>query len=310
MIVSAALLLACALLYSSPRAFAAAQGFPGPVPPACGVFYPGDCLITTRLGALTISPHIVRAGHTVTGTVPTGCVIGFGNNNPCPVGWTNLTVLGAVRDGCGTLDYTCTVRIAPDAPTSVYEAINVTVTNGQGTGYSSDYLAIAGRGTVIVSGRVTEASAMGAVGVSGVSVRAACESGGETTTDDQGQYSFILGRGSCTIEPVPEKHQTSSPERREVSVGDMDIKKVDFTLGCRVDETIADWALKGDCAPADDSEAGASKVEATPPAGADVALDPDMVSPDPYGSRSRIHSRGGSCPSPSSFPTSICRGSS
>ena len=222
---SRALLLLCLVFGLSQQAFAAGDGFPGPVPPTCGAFYPGDCLITTRLGALTISPHIVRAGEAVTGTIAAGCVIGYGNNDPCPVGWTSLTALGKVRAGCDAHSYTCEVVIPRDAASSDYQAINVTVTNAQGAGYSSDYLAIAGKDEVKVSGRVTDRDSGAAL--AGITVRASC--GGSGATDPHGEYSLYAAKGSCTVAVDTPVGESAVPAKVEL-VLHHDVSGVDFRI--------------------------------------------------------------------------------
>jgi hypothetical protein len=138
---------------------------PGDPPPVCGAYYPGDCLITTRNGGLTLSPKIVRAGEDLSGTITNRCTVGDGNNNPCPVGWGAMTVLGKVKSGCKADDSHCVVKIAKNEGSSDYTALNVTVTNVQGAGYSSDYYAIVGRHQAVVEGTVANKDKTGQPGV-------------------------------------------------------------------------------------------------------------------------------------------------
>ena len=82
-----------------------------------------------------------------------------------------------------------------------------------------------------VSGRVSQQGAS-ATGLGGLTVRAACPSGGTTTTDSAGRYSFLLNRGKCPISVTPPSGETATPKVRVVHVGSQNIKGVDFTVGC------------------------------------------------------------------------------
>ncbi len=227
-IVCTVLVLAVSLLSGVEQA--SASGFPGPVPPACTVNYgPGiNCLIQTRLGSFSISPHIVQAGHTVTGTISGSCVIGFGNNDPCPISWAGMEALGTVIGGCGQLNHSCAIHIPSDRSSSVYQAIYVSLQNGQGTGYSSDYLAIAGKDKVIVSGRVTDEESGHAV--AGVRVTAHCSNGGSTTTDASGKYSLVVDEGRCSFSVDPPKGEAARPADVTLDLSH-DVNNVDFALG-------------------------------------------------------------------------------
>jgi hypothetical protein len=47
-----------------------------------------------------------------------------------------------------------------------------------------------------------------------VKLQARCVgNGGTTTTDDKGEYSFLVDEGPCTIEPLPNKGETIVPKR-------------------------------------------------------------------------------------------------
>ncbi len=228
-IVVPVLVLAAPLLAAAPGASAAE--FPGPVPPACTIDYgPGvNCLIQTRLGAFSISPHIVHSGKTVTGTISGSCVIGYGNNKPCPISWAGMEALGTVIGGCEQFSHSCSIHIPSDRSSANYTAIYVSLANAQGTGYSSDYLAIAGKDYVIVSGRVTDQES--GQPIRGVKVQGRCSNGGaSTTTDAEGKYSLPVKKGSCTFSVVPPKGEAAIPAERQLEISH-DVDNVDFSIG-------------------------------------------------------------------------------
>jgi hypothetical protein len=174
---------------------------PGDPPPVCGAYYPGDCLITTRNGGLTLSPKIVRAGEDLTGTITNRCTIGYGNNDPCPVGWGALTVLGKVKHGCKDKDSTCVVKIAKDEGSSDYTALNVTVSSAQGAGYSSDYYAIVGRHQAVVEGKIANKDDTGAPGVNVAINGAGRGPFYEAVTGQDGHYAADVKAGHYRVFP-------------------------------------------------------------------------------------------------------------
>jgi hypothetical protein len=64
----------------------------------------------------------------------------------------------------------------------------------------------------------------------GITVSADCSSGGTTTTDSNGDYSFLLDKGVCTIAPQLKDGEQPIPTSRTVDVGDSDITGVDFAI--------------------------------------------------------------------------------
>ena len=147
----ATVLAACALLPSN--ALALREPLPGPLPASSCVTWPSQCLIQTRNGSFALSSHIVRAGHTLTGTVGAGCMYQSGTK-PCPVFWEYMTDVGKRVSGCHEKDYTCTVKIRKNAPSSAYYVINVGITSDQGTGWSSDYYAVVGKHEAVITGKI------------------------------------------------------------------------------------------------------------------------------------------------------------
>jgi hypothetical protein len=136
----------------------------GPAPVDCAAihrdFSDPSCL-TQGAGGLSLSPHEVHAGGTLTGS--TGeCKIGFGNENPCPIDWSGLTGGGGAGVGgfkhtrCGAEDRSCTITIPRNAGTSRYTIVTLAVTNGFGRSISKDYFAIVGKGRREISGAVTD----------------------------------------------------------------------------------------------------------------------------------------------------------
>ncbi len=193
----------------------------GPAPPACTInYYPGsNCLVQTRLGTFHLSTTVARPGQLVTGTISPGCVIGYGNNAPCPVSWTvdGLTTLGRVVSGCKTHDYTCSVRVPENARgTKGYVVVFVGITNAQGTGYSSDYTAVIGKGPAVIEGRLLDKQD---VGLSGVRVDLQGSSGDYVTqTSAGGSYAVEVKPGSYRVtprlsNPRPSKFAPQSAER-------------------------------------------------------------------------------------------------
>ncbi len=137
----------------------------------------------------------------------------------------------------------------------------------------------------VVSGTVTAGDP--AKGVAGVQVRVQCAGGGVTTTAASGAYSLTLSsaieRSECVISvKAPDGFKVKPPEKvvKEIT-GDT---TVNFQLECGIDETIDGWKLTGDCAPSDNTDAGATDVEATPPDGSGITTDDEWgngQNPDP-----------------------------
>jgi hypothetical protein len=197
---AAALLIASA---SSARGVAPPLSLDIP-PAACTVNYaPGsDCLVQTRLGNFSLSTHVVQPGETLTGTISPGCVIGYGNNSPCPNGWKGygLPELGTIVSGCGVHDYSCTVRIPKDAPSSsAYDVVFIGITNAQGTGYSSDYVAVIGKDKAVIEGKISDKQSQGLAGV-----QVDAQGGGghyAVQTSANGGYVIEVKAGSYRVTP-------------------------------------------------------------------------------------------------------------
>ncbi len=82
-----------------------------------------------------------------------------------------------------------------------------------------------------VSGQLT-VQGSGGLPAPGVTVQALCPGGGTTTTDKDGDYEFLLDKGTCTIAPQLKPGDKSTPEQRVVDVTDHSIYNVDFQVPC------------------------------------------------------------------------------
>jgi hypothetical protein len=149
--IAGAALAACAIAPAG--ALALREPLPGPLPPSSCAYWPAQCLIQTRNGGFALSSHIVRAGHTLTGTVSNRCMYHNGTD-PCPIDWSYMLPLGKRVSGCRDSEVTCTVRIPKSAPSSAYYVINVGITSDQGEGWSSDYYAVVGRDQAVITGKI------------------------------------------------------------------------------------------------------------------------------------------------------------
>jgi hypothetical protein len=188
-----------------------------PTPEACtgANFEFGGCVVQTRLGTLSISPHVVHAGEVLTATVAlTGeYPIGWPDVSASPSGsfapeLTNMTP-------CTSKETTCKWRVAANAQSSTsWQFLQVGITNNQGTGISREYFAIIGKDEFELSGTVTEPSG---APLAGVHVEAKGAQDGSATTDASGGYSMLLKRGSYTVVPTLAK-RVIRPMSRSVSL--------------------------------------------------------------------------------------------
>ena len=185
---------------------------PGDPPAQCGAYYPGACLIQTRNGGFHLSPRIVRAGGELTGTVTNRCVIGYGNNDPCPISWAGMTGAGRLVHGCKGDETTCTVRIPKQAESGDYQVINVAISSAQGAGYSSDYYAVVGRHDSVIQGEVSNKDKAGAPGVVVDMFGQGHGPVYEATTGQDGHYAADVKAGHYRVFPTAK----SVPSRAEI----------------------------------------------------------------------------------------------
>ena len=196
----------------------------GPIPPQCtGENYESEgCLVATRLGALTVSPHVVHAGGTITGTVAL--------TGKYTVVWpTAIPFL--VQQGDCTNTPTCTWTVPANAPTVKYTTLRASVINNQGTGISRDYYAIIGKDKFDLAGHITDSEGKP---VAGAAVKITGTESAGATTDATGQYNVLLKRGRYTVTPIPAKGRTFQPEQSSVTLNQD--RTVDFKLRPNVDE--------------------------------------------------------------------------
>jgi hypothetical protein len=246
----------------------------------CGAFYPSTCLIQTRNGGFHLSPRIVRAGGDLTGTITNRCTIGDGDNKPCPIGWAAMTAVGHVVHGCGSDDTNCTVRISKKAQTGDYQVINVTVTNVQGAGYSSDYYAVIGRHDSVIEGQISNKDKAGAPGVVVDMYGRGSGPSYEATTGQDGHYAADVKAGHYRVFPsaksIPSKTEIKfTPSESAVHAPPNGTADADFELDSGLVVTLE---LSDKSVPADGSHVVKAKVHVTqygkPVAGQTVELWP------------------------------------
>ncbi len=204
-------------------------------PAACTVNYmPGSgCLVQTRLGTFSLSTHVARPGETVTGTISPGCVIGYGNNSPCPMNWKGygLTELGKIVSGCSEHEYSCTVKIPEGASsTSAYDVVFIGITNAQGEGYSSDYIAIIGKDKAVIEGKILDNESQG---LADAKVDAQGDGGHYSVeTGANGSYVIEVKAGSYRVTPsvATPKPPRFTPAGAERTVQAGDTVHADFAV--------------------------------------------------------------------------------
>lgn len=138
----------------------------GPAPVDCGVlgrdYADPTCLTQTRNGTFSLSPHVVQAGGTLTGTIGNRCKrhekVGFDQppDANCPIDWNQMLSIGKRVSGCGQQHASCTVRISKRATTQKYTIVTVGITSDQGTGISKDYYGVVGKGRFAIAGHVKD----------------------------------------------------------------------------------------------------------------------------------------------------------
>ncbi|HWB23330.1 MAG TPA: carboxypeptidase-like regulatory domain-containing protein [Gaiellaceae bacterium] len=199
------LLVACsaALVAASPVPAATTDAAPslGTPLPDCGAagldYADPHCTTQTRLGSFSVSPQIVHAGGTLTGTIAVTCKRGFPDEkDPCPIDWSQFLPIGTKVAGCGQFAATCTVRVPKDAGTESYTIATVGITNDQGEGISKATYAVIGRGNVGIAGHVLNDHGK-------PKKRAVVELRGKTTytavTDATGYYSVLVPAGKYDV---------------------------------------------------------------------------------------------------------------
>ena len=217
----------------------------GKVPGDCGAegkdYTDPTCLTQTRNGTFSLSPHVVHAGGTLTGTVAIGsCTIGGliiegssnGPKKPCPISWPEVQASPSTSYNpnlkpttkCGSEDATCTWEIAKNAPTTQYTILTVGITSNQGTGISKDYYAIIGKDEFELAGHITDNAGKP---VPGVSMDISGPRHVSVTTDVTGLYNTILRKGTYTVTPSL-KHEIFRPESASTFL--IQDRTVDFKL--------------------------------------------------------------------------------
>ena len=190
-------------LLAVPNAMGAAETL-GPIPEACtGENYEfGNCLVATRLGALSVSPHVVHAGGTITGTVAL--------TGKYKVSWPSAIPF-LIQEGSCENTPTCKWKVPANAPTVKYTTLTASVLNSQGVGVSRDYYAIIGKDRFELAGHIKDSEGKP---VAGVKIEITGTERAGAVTDATGQYNVLLKRGSYTVAPRGKKGQFFDPARR------------------------------------------------------------------------------------------------
>jgi hypothetical protein len=271
-------LAAGALLPSS--ALALREPLPGPLPPSSCATWPSQCLIQTRNGSFALSSHVVRAGHTLTGTVGTGCMYVNGTK-PCPVYWGYMKDVGKRVSGCHEKDYTCTVKIRKNAPSSAYHVINVGITSDQGTGWSSDYYAVVGKDEAVITGKIVNKQRQPVAGADVAMFGGSHRTGNYVAqSGPDGVYAADVKAGRFRVWPSgrslshrrPPKFE---PEHRDVTAHAGSMKRANFTVDIGL---VVKLTMSASTVPADGFEVVQGTIKVTelgqPQPGVIVALWP------------------------------------
>lgn len=178
----------------------------GEIPPDCGAVHKDytdpSCTAQTRNGTFSLSPHVVHAGGTITGTISNRCKrhetrpLNEPPDADCATDWTQMLALGKKVSGCQPKSLTCSVAIPKTHATQKYSLVVVGITSDQGTGISKDYYAVLGKDRFVLAGHVTNAGqAMPKVTVTITGPKGTKK----RVTDLGGAYNAVLPRGRYTV---------------------------------------------------------------------------------------------------------------
>jgi hypothetical protein len=189
----------------------------GPKPAKCGIGCWADApnsLAVSRLGDMTVSPHIARPGKKITATFT-------------PLG-DGLTWDWGIR-GCKANKTTCTFRAAP---TDGWAVLTLGIGNPIGPAESQDTYAVPSKNTAIIDGFVTDKSGGG---IAGASVTAKGPGGiHHVTTGGDGFYNMVVKPGRYTVTPSggPKTGHEAKyyPEDVDRSVAKGENARADFIL--------------------------------------------------------------------------------
>lgn len=111
-----------------------------------------SCLLTSVVGTLRISPHIVRPGKVVTARIEHFSCIDVPLTGPCPVSWQQTGPSGAPFESvasylkpitpCGKLDHICRWRVSNRAPTTHYGVLGVDFGHTEGSEGAETFSAV------------------------------------------------------------------------------------------------------------------------------------------------------------------------
>jgi hypothetical protein len=261
------------------------EPLPGPVPPSSCATWPSQCLIQTRNGGFALSSHVVRAGHTLTGTVSNRCLYKEGTE-PCPIYWGYMQDAGKRVSGCHTKDVTCTVKIRKNSPSTAYYVINVGITSDQGTGYSSDYYAVVGEGQAVITGKIRNKERLPVAGADVAMFGGSHKTGNYVAqSGPDGVYAADVNAGRYRVWPSGKSlsHRTPpkfEPEHTDVKASAGTARHADFTVDIGL---VVKLTLSATSVPADGFQVVTGTIKVTelgqPQPGATVALWPQASEP-------------------------------
>ncbi len=184
---------------------------------------PAGAVVSSNCARMTISPRVVELGQSVTAVAGPATARCGGPATTVTWNWDAFSA-GAMISGCGVRARQCVKRA--DAPTTAWRRACIQGGSPFGSWRSCDVYFVLDH-LYELSGRITGGST--GVGAAGVRVRASCSGGATTTTDAAGDYNFLLHRGACTIAPLVQGGETSTPTTRRVNVS-RSITGVDFQV--------------------------------------------------------------------------------
>ncbi|MGO9975392.1 MAG: hypothetical protein ACLP01_21845 [Solirubrobacteraceae bacterium] len=198
------------------------------LPPYPGISFPSGAF-NSRCAQLSLSagPTVVEVGQKITATAGPRTDACGGPASEVSYSW-DFFGIGKTVSGCGPNASRCVV-LAQVPTTGFWEQACIAGSSPFGAWSSCGLIYVLDH-RFEVSGTVTAAGA-GGQGLPGVKLKAACPSGGTTTTDASGDYNFVLDRGNCTISVVAPSGETAAPVQQQLFI-DHDIKNVNFTLSC------------------------------------------------------------------------------
>lgn len=213
---------AASLLVAGPSA--------GLTPGLLGTPPPASQLPQSRCGSLSFSPHVVKVGQKVTGTVgyagPEAC---GGNIPPLQRPTWTWSYEGRRVAGCGENDLTCVFE--PTHPTSGWAVSCLNGNSRQGAWGSCDYYAAVGKHDAVIEGTVVNKDKQP---VAGVEVDAYGPGSYVATSGADGSYALDVKPGTYRVIPdgkaLAKSPPTFMPARLDLPVRAGDRATADFVI--------------------------------------------------------------------------------